>query len=84
MHSKTSKKELDTKSDRKNQKLSIKSTICFSSTEIQLKKIMNFAYNKKQSLVKLILKFMFVTKQDKRGHKTDTKKWPLPVVRHFE
>lgn len=83
MHSKTSKKELDTKSDRKNQKLSIKSTTLFINRN-SVEKIMNFAYNKKQSLVKLILKFMFVTKQDKRGHKTDTKKWPLPVVHHFE
>jgi len=60
------------------------SQLRFSSTEIQLKKIMNFAYNKKQSHVKLILKFIFVTKQDKRGHKTDAQRRTLPVVRQFE
>ena len=45
---------------------------------------MNFAYNKKQPLVKSNLKFIFVTKQGKRTHKTDSQKRPFPVVRHFE
>ena len=45
---------------------------------------MNFAYNKKQPLVKLNLKFIFVTKQGKSTHKTDSQTRPFPVVRHFE
>ena len=45
---------------------------------------MNFAHNKKKSLVKLNLKFIFVTKQGKRTHKTDSQKRPFPVMRHFE
>ena len=70
MHSKTSKKELETETIKIKQKLS---QLHFSSNSVE-----------KQPLVKLNLKFIFVTKQGKRTHKTDGQKRPFPVVRHFE
>ena len=81
MHSKTSKKELETETIKIKQK---QQKVNYAFHQIQLKRIMNFAYNKKQPLVKSNLKFIFVTKQGKRTHKTDGQKRLFPVVRHFE